>query len=262
MKPIQSANTKEVFGSGVDSNAGQVGGDAHGKTDPLKEVINSPDQIIEQALHADKERCLSLIENLPPNIAWGVITGILTDRICAALAGFGARDKGAFLDCPDAATIAQRAFYAKHGQHATDKDWRLIQSGVNCAIDALAPIIKEQFQDLKDAFVTCEQLALNTTPAARRDGERLPDIGPDPLQLPTAEWQKRAHPHAAWRELRKPICKAQAGIPDQMALVWRADLSRAWHSYLRLSTMANEPTPDYGAEDAAPTTRPSQQEGA
>jgi hypothetical protein len=61
----------------------------------------------------------------------------------------------------------------------------------------------------------------------RVKGERkYPNIGPDPLKLPGDEYMKRNSVPAAIHELSKGVSLQQKEVPDQTALVWRADLNR------------------------------------
>lgn len=60
----------------------------------------------------------------------------------------------------------------------------------------------------------------------------FPDIGPDPLKLPPDEWQEAASEDATKKRITDIYCKQQKGVPDQTALLWRADLSRLMGKYI------------------------------
>lgn len=60
---------------------------------------------------------------------------------------------------------------------------------------------------------------------------QFPYIGPDPLKMPRKTREEQAKPDewvelAPCERLRQATSVQQAGVPDQMALVWRIDLNR------------------------------------
>lgn len=63
-------------------------------------------------------------------------------------------------------------------------------------------------------------------PRADEGTPTFPDIGSDPLKLPNDEYGKRNTVEKAHEVLSGINAVAQPGVPDQTALVWRADLDR------------------------------------
>jgi len=106
---------------------------------------------------------------------------------------------------------------AELGVDATDCD------GYDDPATIIAHWIQGRDDDRKEAQ---DQNAALTARLAEVEKERqFPDIGPDPLKLNGEERKKAAD--ETYSRLTKAHTVQQKGVPDQTALVWRIDLSRA-----------------------------------
>lgn len=124
-------------------------------------------------------------------------------------------------------TLAVQLAQAKEafGEHQ-DSDIDLAQR-----ISELRDQVRGEFHSHTENLRLKEQLAQAQGEVARLKAG-FPDIGPDPLKLPTVEWAEAATEDSTKKRLRDIYCKQQAGVPDQTALVWRIDLTRMMGKYV------------------------------